>query len=323
MSDIKNIPTIDWIQALTFLFKRELFEEKNFQDAKAMIAQECKRSCDDISYVETVKKILNDNGYGMDKAIATDGVKKWLYDSMTFLTKNPCIVGFLVHINGNSWFSIRSNDKITWEWQTVYEKNIKIFKQDIINKMLTINGNVYIVWKMWVPLSRWIKKKRPFYIRGADTESDVRWEYEPTSCFLPQKMSYKGKNKKIMKTMKQWSGTIMMSNRKELVLCKPSSSGWETETIMEFDGLPFDTQTNRLTNLAFNKITEFCINHPNKSSDILAHSAHALTAICNKFNINVPHKSLTAFQLEESDEEKIREYDKVLENMEFDAEETI
>ena len=45
-------------------------------------------------------------------------------------------------------------------------------------------------------------------------------------------MSYKGKNKKIMKTMKQWSGTIMMSNRKELVLCKPSSSGWETETII-------------------------------------------------------------------------------------------
>jgi hypothetical protein len=323
MSDIKNISGLNWIQALYFLFRKNIFVEQNFQDAKAMIAQEKKKSCDDIFAEEIVRKILTDNGYGMDLAIRKDPIKVWVYDSMTFLTKNPCIVGFLVCENENSWFSIRSNDKISWDWQTTQDDGKTIYKSDIINNMLTINGNVYLIWKMWIPMERWIKKRRPFYIRGADTAPDIRWEYEPTSCFLPQKMNYKGKNKKIIKTMNKWSGTIMMSNRKEIVLCSPSSSGWETETVMEFDGLPFDTMTNRLSNLAHEQITEFCNKYPQQSSDIRAHTAHALTAICNKFKINVPHKSLTAFQLEESDEEKIREYDKVLENMEYDAEETI
>tara|TARA_B100000579_G_C22788132_1_gene832993 strand:+ start:616 stop:1587 length:972 start_codon:yes stop_codon:yes gene_type:complete len=323
MSDLKNIPLLNWIQAISFLFKKDFFTNKNFQDAKAMIAQEKNKSCDTITKEETVRKILIDHGYGMDKAIKNKPVKTWLYDSMTFLTKNPCIIGFLISEDNDNWFSIRSEDKITWLWQTSDTEHDMVYKQDIINKMLTIKGNVYLIWKMWIPLYRWIKKKRPFYIRGADTESDIRWEYEPTSCFLPQKMNYKGKNKKILKTMNKWSGTILMSNRKELVLCSPSSTGWETETIMEFDGVPFNTQTTRLASLANDQILNFCNKYPHKSNEIMAHVAHALTSICDKFKINVPHKSLTAFQLEESDEEKIREYDKVLENMEFDAEETI
>lgn len=84
MSDIKNITGLNWIQALRFLFQKNLFVEQNFQDAKAMIAQEKKKSCDDIFSEEIIKKILTDNGYGMDLAIKKDPIKVWVYDSITF-----------------------------------------------------------------------------------------------------------------------------------------------------------------------------------------------------------------------------------------------
>ena len=58
-----------------------------------------------------------------------------LYDSMTFLTKNPCIIGFLISEDNDNWFSIRSEDKITWLWQTSDTEHDMVYKQDIINKV--------------------------------------------------------------------------------------------------------------------------------------------------------------------------------------------
>lgn len=303
------------LQALTWLFKSEKFATSDLTNASAMLSQkgvsiEMQTSEGVINYM------LSEWGIGFDLAIKTDlnGIKNWAFDSVTFLAKNPCIVGFMIKHNDDDWAVVKSNNHI-WEWQKNKLEFEHVERHEIINKMLGLNCPVFLVWKKWIPLEKWVTDSRPFYVRNADTNDNCRWEYEPTSCWMPQKMTYTGKNDKIKKILKKWDTSCLISNAKQFLLLKPSNEGWNTETIMEFDGLPTATVADRLVGLIDDKIHEEIKNKPMLKTKIMPHLAHAFMAVASKFNIKINHKKLSAFETDVEMEKILKEYEKRLDGL--------
>lgn len=300
------------LEALTSLFRSERFTHQDMANASAMMSQNGKPHKEQ-SIEDIINFMLNEWGIGMDNAIATDsdGVLSWVYDSMAFLTKNPCIIGFILKHNKGEWRAVKRLED-TWEWQLNKQSWDRVERHEIINKIMGYKCPTYIIWKQWVPLQQWIKDDRPFYIRSTDTETNSRWEYEPTSCWLPQKMIYRGKNKQIAKILRRWDSPCLISNAKQFIHLKPANQGWEQETIMEFDGLPIGTVGDRLADMVQTKIEAYINSHPNMKAEIMPYVAHALMSVTAKFGININHKQLSAFQMDGDEVDKLRAYDEQL-----------
>jgi hypothetical protein len=305
----------DALQSLACLFRSDKFNQQDLSNASAMLSQRGVSS--DVQTLDSVLKfMLNEWGIGFDEAIKmdSDGNRQWMYDSVTFLTKNPSIIGFLVKHSDNNWRACKRADTI-WEWQENKFTWDRIQRHEIIDKLMSYNCPVYLVWKKWIPVQQWVDCKRPFYIRSADTEDNTRWEYEPTSCWMPQKMVYSGKSHKMKKILKKWDSPCLISNAKHFLMLKPSSSGWNTETIMEFDGLPVGTVASRLARLVEDAIYEQIEKNPTLGAEIMPHLAHALMSVASKFEISINHKQISAFEMDADETEKIREYDEQLEKI--------
>ena len=302
----------DALQALQSQFRSDRFSEKDIATSSAMLSQNGipVEKQDDISIL---KHMLNEWGIGFNNAISQDdtGTRTWMYDSITFLTKNPCIIGFIIRHGPKNWRAVKRLEEV-WEWQKNRIEWERIERHCIIDKIMQYDKPCFIIWKQWIPLKQWIKDDRPFYIRSTDTESNSRWEYEPTSCWLPQKMKYQGKDKQIAKILKRWDSPCLISNARQFIHLKPANQGWEQETIMEFDGLPVGTVGDRLSDLIQTKIEAYVRKHPNKKKEIMPYVAHALMSVASKFGININHKQLSAFQMDGDEVEKLREYDEAL-----------
>ena len=314
MSSINIQQKPDWYNALSSLLQNDIFSKREFQNMKALKAQKENKRVDVYKESEILHFMLKENGYGMDLTAHIDPEtenKTWVFDSITYLSKNPSVIGWLIDMDTH-WICIRKYRDI-WQEQisSTHFKDIEPYQ--IINKIMSYQGTAYMIWKLWIPIQKWIDKKEPFYIRGPSTANYIRWEYEPTSCWLGHKMNYNGKDKKILKQLRGWDGNVLMSNKKELVLCKPTDQGWDSDIIMEFDGLPLHTQSLRLYELAHKQIKIFINNNPKASDHIYPILAHSLVSICNKFNINIDHKQLSAFNIEDEEIlDKVKEYDTML-----------
>jgi len=257
-----------------------------------------------------LKKMLAQWGLGFDEVIHTDSenIRHWRYDSMTFLTKNSCIVGFMIQHSETNWRGIRCRDD-EWELQSTENEWERIYKHEIIEKIMKYNCKAYLVWKQWVPLSRWINSEQPFHVRNDSTEPSVRWEYEPTSCWLPQRINYDGKDKTVAKMIKKWATPCMLSNAKQFIMLSPRKDGWVSENIMEFDGLPVGTVADRLSGLITSQLENYIERHPQKKKEIMPYMAHALMTVATRFNIKINFKGLSAFKFEDDEEEKLKEYE--------------
>lgn len=315
MSKLASNTCGDALQALTYIFHSEKFNERDLNNASAMLSQ--KGVSTDIQKLEQILKfMLNEWGIGFDEAFKTDvnGNQCWMFDSVTFLAKNPCIIGFMLKHSNDNWRVVKRLET-TWELQKSLIEWTRIERHEVMGKLMEYNCPVFLLWKKWVPLQQWIKHSRPFYVRNADTKDNTRWEYEPTSCWMPQKMVYTGKNDKIKKILKKWNTPCLVSNAKQFLLLKPTNSGWDTEKIMEFDGVPKATVADRLAGLIEKRIEEEINKTPELGQKIMPHIAHALMCVASKFNIKINHKSLSAFDLDDIDIEKIRKYDIELEKL--------
>lgn len=302
------------LEALTSLFRSERFTHQDMANASAMMSQNGKPHKEQ-SIEDIINFMLNEWGIGMDNAIATDsdGVLSWVYDSMAFLTKNPCIIGFILKHNNGEWRAVKRLED-TWEWQLNKQSWDRVERHEIINKIMGYKCPTYIIWKQWIPLKKWIKDFRPFYIRSSDTEASSRWEYEPTSCWMPQKMVYTGHDKNIAKILKRWASPCLISNAKQFIALSPGSDGWDQETIMEFDSLPVGTVADRLSGLVQKTIETHISNNPKQKAEIMPFVAHALMTVATKFGIKINHRQLSAFQLDDFDldRDELRKYDKEL-----------
>lgn len=315
MSNLATNICGDALQSLTALFGSDKFNQADLSNASAMMSQ--KGVSVEVQTLENILRfMLNEWGIGFDEAISTDsnGIRSWQYDSLTFLTKNPCIIGFVLKHSDSNWRACRRADTM-WEWQENKMRWDRIERHEIINKMMSYDCPVYLIWKKWIPVQQWVDCNRPFYIRSADTDDSTRWEYEPTSCWMPQRVVYSGKHRKIAKILKKWDSPCLMSNAKHFLMLKPTSEGWDTETIMEFDGLPLATVASRLFNHVEEVILSKLDKNPALGKEIMPHLAHALMSVASKFNININHKQISAFEMDADDAEKIRKYDEELEKL--------
>ena len=308
MSTLKKEKLGDSISALYVLFQSQRFSKADYESIKLKYGYTNEQ--------DIVKQMLNEWGIGFDKAVQTEsnGNRIWCYDSITYLSKNPCIIGFLIHHGEDDWRCVRNSNN-QWDWQESVYGLKQIENHCLIQNMLNYECPVYIVWKQWIPLQRWIRNERPFYVRCPDTKAKVRWEYEPTSCWMPQKMSYIGKDKTLKKILSKWSSPCLMSNKKQFIVLKPDTNGWSSETVMEFDGLPIGTVSDRLAELTLKEIDTLIEKNPIKKKEIMPVLAHALMSVAFRFGIKINHQQLSAFQLDEMDSKFIRNYDKMLEKV--------
>ena len=202
MSHLSQDKCGDALEALECLFRSNKFDNDDVVNVSAYLSQKG-ISTEKQTNEMILKHMLDEWGIGFDSVISKDekGIHTWVYDSIAFLTKNPCIIGFMLKHSDTNWRAVKRFDN-NWEWQKNSMEWERIERHLIIEKIMKYNCPAYILWKQWMPIKRWVTQDRPFYIRSADTESNTRWEYEPTSCWLPQKMCYKGEDKAISKILK-------------------------------------------------------------------------------------------------------------------------
>ena len=105
------------LQALTCLFNSEKFVISDLTNASAMLSQ--KGVSIDAQKLESVIGFMLDEwGIGFDSAIKKDksGIKYWAFDSVTFLAKNPCLIGFMIQYSDEDWGVVKTNGH-NWLWQ--------------------------------------------------------------------------------------------------------------------------------------------------------------------------------------------------------------
>lgn len=310
MSKLVNDTCGNALDALRSLFRSDRFSEQDLHNSSAFLSQkgmETKQQTLDT----ILKHMLNEWGIGFDAVIVEDGhgVRTWVYDSISYLTKNKGIIGFMMKHTNENWRVCKLVEN-TWEWQKNKMEWIRMEKHLIIDKIMSSNCPAYILWKQWIPLKRWISQDRPFYVRSPDMHPTVRWEYEPTSCWNPQRMNYQGKDKTIAKILKKWSTRCLISNGKQFIVLTPKDSGWNQEIVMEFDGLPISTVSTRLIRLTMDQIEAYMDKNISMKKEVSQHLAHALTSVASKFGIKIHHKRLSAFQMDDDQEESLKDYEK-------------
>ena len=304
MSNLSTDRCGDALHTLSSLVQSCRFSQQDYANSSAALSQQ--GLCIEEQSSEIILKcMLNDWGVGFDHVISEDddGIRVWMYDSITFLTRNPSIVGFMLKHSDEEWRAVRAtNDEWAWQVDKMEWENIQ--KHAIIDRIMQQGCPTFILWKQWTPITQWVNSDQPFHIRNENTESSVRWEYEPTSCWLPQRMCYDGKDKTITKLLKKWATPCLLSNAKQFLTLIPGETGWKSETVMEFDGLPLGTVADRLTGLVTEQLEAHMTKFPDKRKEIMPYMAHALMSVATRFGIKINHKTLSAFDDEFSDELK-------------------
>ena len=293
MSNLATDHCGDALHTLSSLVQTCRFSSQDYANASASLSQQGVKNQ---GSEHILKNMLNVWGIGFDPAVSedNDGYRVWVYDSITFLTRNPCIIGFMMKHDENEWRAVRAaND--TWEWQLGKMEYEDIEKHTIIDRIIQNNCPTYILWKQWMPIAQWVNSDQPFHIRNENTETAVRWEYEPTSCWLPQRMCYDGKDKLVTRLLKKWATPCLLSNGRQFLTLAPGATGWKSDTVMEFDGLPLGTVADRLSGLVTEQLEAYMTRCPEKRKEIMPYLAHALMSVATRFGIKIHHKSLSAF----------------------------
>ena len=126
-------------------------------------------------------------------------------------------------------------------------------------------------------------------------------------------MDYNGKNKAVRRVINKWASPLLLSNKKEMVVCSPSPKGWVSKRVMEFDGYPIDQIADKVTALAHRKLLQKCVQTPHMRTEILRHTAHALVGVCHRFGVNVCPEECSTFQFKDDEEiELMRKYEAAL-----------
>ena len=150
MSNLASNTCGNALQALALLFKSEKFTMSDINNASAMLSQ--KGVSIEIQKLESIIEfMLNEWGIGFDTAIKTDSnkIKYWAFDSVAFLVKKRCLIGFLLKYSDDTAHGVR-NINNNWEWQKNKLEWDKIERHEIINKMLSLDCPVFLLWKKWI-----------------------------------------------------------------------------------------------------------------------------------------------------------------------------
>lgn len=231
----------------------------------ALLAQETGRPVSEFAEAmghwtfEVVERFLWDRGM---KCVPTTHGGHWCLDmSPNFLRRDPGFVGFIVPetLESYAW----TDDG----WQS--SGNVK--EEDILSKLTS--GTV-VVHRMWSPVETYFKQNKPFHI----TIDEWPWrrnECRPDACWRSENVCYEGRSRSVKSYMREHrKESIMMSSSKEIVLCTPTSEGWQTETLTNYECLTMQKTSERVLETLMNKLK--LVLDEDKACTIMSHVAYSV-----------------------------------------------
>jgi len=231
--------------------------ERTLNDVSARLVQKTNNPIDTYCTAsgywtfEVVEEFLRERGIKCTQASARG---QWLLDAPRFLRLNPAIVGF---IDGDTMETFKW-DKTSWSTQR--ESVLVLPKR-----------RLFAVHKMWIPFERFYEQT--FHVT-TDTLPWTRHEFQPTSCWRGETVNYEGCENAVKRQMRAHKkSAILMSNNKELLLCKPSKRGWNTETLLNYECLTLRDSARQFSE----EMSTILVNHietlePGYAWSVMAHA---------------------------------------------------
>ena len=231
--------------------------ERTLNDVSARLVQKTNNPIDTYCTAsgywtfEVVEEFLRERGIKCTQASARG---QWLLDAPRFLRLNPAIVGF---IDGDTMETFKW-DKTSWSTQR--ESVLVLPKR-----------RLFAVHKMWIPFEKFYEQT--FHVT-TDTQPWTRHEFQPTSCWRGETVNYEGCENAVKRQMRAHKkSAILMSNNKELLLCKPSKRGWNTETLLNYECLALRDSARQFSE----EMSTILVNHietlePGYAWSVMAHA---------------------------------------------------
>lgn len=170
-----------------------------------------------------VEHLLRERGMKCTKA--SDGTR-WLLDSPTYLKQSDGFVGFIDSDNLDAW-TYTSNTWTGLNGPLSQEHAYTLFQK----------ANTMAIHKMWTPLQPFYDKGVAFHIT-TDGSNWTRHECQPSSLWRPETVSYEKRDAAVKSFMRAHKKSpILMSNSKEMVVCRPSKQGWKTTPVLSYESL--------------------------------------------------------------------------------------
>ena len=244
--------------------------------------------------IDVIERVLFDRGY---KCTNGHFNKDWILDSPRYLAKNPAFVGFIIHSSSRyHYLCVRYLQSKLFLFDST--RTPKILNEEELFDVFT--DNVYAVHRMWMPLVPFYRSGHAFYITN---QKDMwkRHECEPSSCWNPTVVDYSGREKAVARQINQWRppSSIMMSSHSEIVVCSPSSGGWNTNTLFHFECVPQDQIPQHVTEQIMSALLHATEQDAVDSRALWTSMAHCLFGVAQRFNVPVQLSDLTSDEASE------------------------
>lgn len=265
MSDLKTDDGKQAVYCLEHLLYEIPFSA--LHNVAALLAQESGRPVSEFGDAmghwtfEVIERFLWDRGM---KCVSTSRKDKWCLDmSPNFLRRDPGFVGFIVPTPLESY--IWSNHKWIASDKSIHE--------DVVCKL---TSDSVVVYRMWSSVQCHFQNDTPFYVT-TDQSKWSRDEFRPDACWRKEGVCYEGRSRSVKSYMRcHRDEPIMMSSSKEIVLCQPTKSGWQTETLTNYECLSLNHASARVLETLMNKL--HIVLDEDKACVIMCHVAYSVLA---------------------------------------------
>ncbi|MDA7838974.1 hypothetical protein N9A45_01405 [bacterium] len=263
MSDLKSDDGKQAIYCLEHLLYEIPFTA--LHNVAALLAQETGRPVTEFAEAmghwtfEVVERFLWDRGM---KCVPTTRNGHWYLDmSPNFLRRDPGFVGFIVP---------QTLESYAWSKEGWFSSD-KTKEEDVLSKLST---DTVVVYRMWSPIQPLFEQNKAFHI----TTDDWKWrrdECRPDACWRKENVCYDGRSRSVKAYMRSHrEEPIMMSSSKEIVLCRPTKSGWRTETLTNYECLNLKQSSARVLETLMQKLNT--ILDEDKACVIMSHVAYSV-----------------------------------------------
>ena len=127
---------------------------------------------------------------------------------------------------------------------------------------------------MWSAVQPFYNQNKAFHV----TTDDWPWtrnECRPQSCWQSQRVCYEGRKRSVKSYMRAHKKEpIMMSSNKEMVLCTPTASGWETETLFNYECLDIKDVGPKVLEIIMHKLNS--ILDQERACVVMSHAAYSV-----------------------------------------------
>ena len=249
-----------------------------------------------VSEPSELKKTLAKHGFGTIEAVKTIKEEKaWVLDSITYLSRNPAVVGLLVK-NKNKYQSVKIGKDCQW-CTSLGSRQTNSY--DAIEECLQAD-KTFLVWRMWIPIQRALSfGPGDLHMTSTAMGETERIEMEMTSAFMPIVNNFKDSKQCVMSQIAKWKSPVLMSNKSGVVLCRPTRNGFRGEKLMSVEGLNQYRQAERLFDTFVKKIQHVAEARPDHKIKIYNLAAHALHAACKSLSIGIKSTDFSMFSEEE------------------------